>query len=406
MKNAPLLLCGISLLALSACSKSSSGAEAPAPEVAGTPGMPPRNPVENAVATRSPNATVALTATPAPSPTADAGAPTPAPTPEGTPRPVPTPSSLLEARYLTVCAAALKKDDVAARRGIPPAFSAEERAAFALYSSTGTSTCKDALAKLGNAAWLDLSRKRIVDTSFFPLLVSAKALLLQGNGIKETGSLAGLAKLESLSLSDNPLVSLKGLESLLWLKSLALSRTKLPENSLAPLAPLGALERLHMRGAALSEEDVRVIGGFSNLQELVLSDAKFSVPASIAQLKGLRSLRRLEAEGAGLKTLDFAARFSSMREIFVARNGITQLPERANWDRLETLVVADNPLEGANPFFENSKLTRLRTLVLEGTKIDSVAVVSKFSRLHYFNYERTPASPQACPLKLWDYCEH
>jgi Leucine-rich repeat (LRR) protein len=321
----------------------------------------------------------------------------------------------LRDQYLAACDSARAKVNAANDATVEPEFTAEERAANAMYDSTRMGSCKTALGVLETREWVDLTDKKIQYDGFFPLLARARTLLLAGNGLTSVEGLKGLKGLRDLSLSRNPVTSIAPLGELQWLENLALSEVNLSEGGLTALVRCGALRRLSLRGARMSTSDLRVVGSLSQLRDLDLSESKLATgsgadPADsepFALLANLTNLERLEIAKAGVKTLDFSARWVKIKELVAPGNAIVSLPASARWNALETLVLAENPIASLGAADELPRAPNLSTIILKATRVRDVSPLKRYGdSVGYLNYERTPAESQKCPFTSGDVCEN
>lgn len=368
------------------------------PGTSGSPGTPGTTPPTYA----TPGPTAAPTE---PSPSMVPSLPEPAARVQGEP-PVVRPEPSLVSRFVLTCDAARIKKSSAHRSGRQPDYTADERTAASLFEATETSDCRDAAEKIQRQEWVDVSGKGLTSPDFLGMAVSAKTLLLRDNRFGDLSALAPLVGLRFLSLSKNPVESLRPLANLRWLETLAVSDTALSRGSLDSLSQLGRLKRLTLKGAHLSTTDIRVIGSLAGLEEIDLRGVQFEAPADTALLARLTAMRKLDLAKSNASTLAFAASFEKLEELDASGTRLGELPSGARWRSLRTLIVADTKVSNIEDFVQTSSLPEIKTLILKGTKIAQLRDLSKVDSILYLNFEDTPAArSDRCPYDNWDVCE-
>ncbi len=184
----------------------------------------------------------------------------------------------------------------------------------ATVSNAGLSKLKD----LRNLRALDLSGCEIDDTKF--------------------AAMKALTSLQSLRLSDSPLltdVGLKNLERLSELKSLDLSMTSVTDSGLLHLIGLNKLSQLNLCGTEVSDAGLANLNGMTTLSQIDLHGTRVT-DAGLAHLKALANLSELRlcftgVTDAGLVHLKSLTKllFLDLQFTQVTDAGIRELKEAA-----------------------------------------------------------------------------
>jgi len=177
-----------------------------------------------------------------------------------------------------------------------------------------------------------------------------KWMRASGRKIKSLKGIENLTKLESLAIEYNKiLTSLSGIEKLTRLKFLNISNTRV--TSLVPLKKLTKLESLHANRNLLS---------------------------SLAPLKNLTKLKRLSAYSNKITSLVPLKKLTRLEELSVGGNRITSLAGIGNLKKLKDLEVYDNRLTSLVPL---KNLTKLEELSVGGNRIISLAGIEELTNL-------------------------
>lgn len=195
------------------------------------------------------------------------------------------------------------------------------------------------LSSLSSLNFLSLCNNKLTEIKGLDKLESFTTLILVGNKISDLSSLSSLKALSELSVADNEITSLMGIGNLASLTKLDLSGNKL--TSLSGISSLSSLETLTAVNCGLTD-----IAALSKLTGLVTVDFSGN---KIADFSALRQ--------TGVTTLTLV---DCNIQSLTAINGIRTL---------RTLNVSDNPIEDVTPIIS---LPTLESLDISNTKVTMV----------------------------------
>ncbi len=195
------------------------------------------------------------------------------------------------------------------------------------------------LSSLTALNFLSLCNNELTEIKGLDRLNSLTTLILVGNKINDLSAISGLKSLTELSVADNEITSLMGAGNLAGLTKLDLSGNKL--TSLSGISSLSALESLTAVNCGLTD-----IAAITKLTGLVTVDFSGN---KIADLSALRQ--------TGVTTLTLVdCNIKSLSAV----NGIRTL---------RILNVSDNPIDDVTPIIS---LPTLETLDISNTKVTMV----------------------------------
>ena len=215
-----------------------------------------------------------------------------------------------------------------------------------------------------------------------------------GVGDEMLRAVAKLSRLERLSLNNHKAVTNAGLvhlQDLKNLRSLELSDTGVAGSGLSHLRGLSRLESLTLDRLPVSDRELGPLSELVNLKTLQLRGVAIT-DAGLFHLARLKNLERLDLDGvpitdAGLVHLAPLNRLNSVSldDTQITGAGLSSLREMT---QLSALHAVGAPIDTLEPI---RHLTKVRTLILAGTKIDDagLAPVAGFYELYYLALQYT-----------------
>ena len=202
---------------------------------------------------------------------------------------------------------------------------------------------------------LDLSARRLTDTSALSGLVDLEVLDLHDNAVAEVWALSGLTGLDVLDLSGNRIVDLSPLSGLTGLRVLDLSGNRIEDVS--ALWGLTGLRRLNLSGNRIA--DIGALAGLTDLEVLLLDG---NAVTQVLPLTGLANLAHLGLSGNRLAAVDLLAELGTLRRLDLAGNRLTDVSALGGLAGLAWLRLAGNPIRDVSVI---GRLRGLRWLWLD-----------------------------------------
>ena len=202
------------------------------------------------------------------------------------------------------------------------------------------------LAALQHLRSLTLWNLRTPDLGPLAQLTEIEELWIPyGEEVTDVSPLVGLARLHTLSLSDQEIVDVSPLAALSGLYSLDLSGN--PVADLSPLAEMTGLRYLRLNITPVS--DLAPISAIP-LQSLAVAASGVSID-EVAELPHAAQLRRVNLSGLEIGDISALSDFASLREVFLADNRISNVSPLAARDRapLYRLDLSDNEITDIGP---------------------------------------------------------
>lgn len=237
------------------------------------------------------------------------------------------------------------------------------------------------LAKLKKLEILRLSHNNIEDISPLKDLTHLKELYISHNKIKNISELKKLTALESFDFSKNEVSNMDVVKNFKNLKMLDLVRNKISDiSSVKELVDINYLD-ITNNGV----ENIVALEGLNELQTLKAEKNKIS---NIDVLKDKTKLEVIylsnnKLNDESLKNIDFS-KFSNLKELTLASNGLTDISFVENLTNLNSLDVKNNKIENLPDL---SKLVKLDSLDVKnnGIKDFSSLIEKKLSRMQFDN---------------------
>lgn len=147
---------------------------------------------------------------------------------------------------------------------------------------------------------------------------------------------------------------LSDLAKLPYLQTLVMENISI--SNLQMLSSLTQLQKLTIRGCALSGADLAVIGTLPNLEHLVLSDCSLS---NIEPLSNLPRLVTLDLSKNAIRDVTALSFMASLTALDLSNNALTNLSPLSNLTSLQELNVSYNSLTSIAPLVTCTSLTKL-----------------------------------------------
>ena len=152
--------------------------------------------------------------------------------------------------------------------------------------------------------------------------------------------------------------------------------------SLTALSSLTTLEKLDISGSRPTQEDMKIIGGLTNLKELNLADCGLS---TIASLEKLTNLVDLDLSNNTIRNIQILAEMTGLTTLKLAHNALVDLTALSSLTSLSHLDVSYNSITNTAPVSACSALTYLdisynSLTALDG--VDKLTNLTNFSAAH------------------------
>ena len=228
---------------------------------------------------------------------------------------------------------------------------------------------------------LDLRDNQITDLSPLVELPNLKWLSLWNNQVEDINPLLSLGEIEYLDVDDNRISDLSVLEYLPKLKELWLNGN--PVRSFEPLRGLTELEKLGLADTGLTDDDLDILMGFTNLKELNIKGNKALTAGKFDELQ--KALPDCEiSHDKLLYAVEFGGTkfFSDAEEIVAESVDVSDLSGLEEFQALLRLDLDGNPVSDLTPL---RTLTKLRELSLSDSLVSDLAPLAGLKQLKYLN---------------------
>ena len=223
-----------------------------------------------------------------------------------------------------------------------------------------------------NLERIELRRNQISDLTPIAGLTRLNNIKLRGNLIRDVSPLANLTNVDWLGLEENAITDFSPLKRLIKLNGIGISGN--PVSDVAPLASLISLERIDAWRTPITD--------FSDLAKLPrLSWIEFGSDGAlktIPNLKGLKSLRRLQIDDTYISDLSALSELTGLEWLRLVNNTISDVSPLADLKRLKHLNLDANIISDVAPLAE---LSRLEVLYLENNAISDPAPLKALKNL-------------------------
>lgn len=216
-----------------------------------------------------------------------------------------------------------------------------------------------------------------------------KELSLNNTGLKDLSSLdVYAATLKNLSVSENQVSSLEGVQNLINLINLDLSNNPITHLSALNSTAFNQLHGLHLSNLRLLDDTAiqDLAGLLTNnpaLERLALNGMDLTdLPASVS----FSSLKEARLDNTRLTNLDRLTNNTVLEVLSVQDNHLRSMPAFTQWPELRELDVSGNFLSGT---LDLSGLNQLTVLKLGNTLIDSFSGFSQSNNLKILDIHDT-----------------
>ena len=206
---------------------------------------------------------------------------------------------------------------------------------------------------------------------------------LRGNQITDVSPLAGLINVDWLGLEENEIRDLSPLKGLVKLNGIGLEGN--PITDVSPLAGMISLEGIDARRTAIS--DFSPLAGLPRLRWIELGNDK-SISKS-PSLRGLKALRRLEINNAGVSDLSGLSGLTQLQSLTLNDNSISDISALANLKALTHLNLERNLISDVSAL---SELKALKELYLNGNIIVNVSPLAGLTNLKHLTLDNNAIS--------------
>jgi len=254
----------------------------------------------------------------------------------------------------------------------------------------------------------DKAIKDITDIEGLENLIKLKSLDLSKNQITEIIGLENLVNLKSLNFNNNQISEIKGLENLTDLSWIDLGRNQITE--IKGLENLTKLRYLDLGGNKITEikglenptdltrlylggNQITEIKGLENLTKLTYLHFRGNQITEIKGLKKLTNLYELGLEVNQISVIKGLENLINLRQLYLSHNRITEIKGLENLIKLDQLWLHSNKITEVKGL---EALTNLKYLMLEENRV-SEDIIQKFGGFTSFG---TVINPQ----KLVEYC--
>lgn len=234
---------------------------------------------------------------------------------------------------------------------------------------------------------------------------------------EDLADLGLLTQLESLTIENRTMDSLKMLSSLSRLKVLTIRGCALSTADVARIGNLPNLEHLMLTDCSLTDisglasapklvtldlsnnaiRDVSALSMMENLSTLNLSNNALT---NLSALSGLTQLVQLDVSHNSLTSLAPLISCSSLSELNASNNKVDEIPVFNNTNVLTLLDLSNNELTSVTPAAKYENLRELYVSKNKLTHISDLAVLSKLERIDFSRNEITvlPYWEKSCAL--------
>ena len=144
------------------------------------------------------------------------------------------------------------------------------------------------------------------------------------------------------------------------------------------LSSMGSLTKLTIKNTAVSQEELKIIGGLPALKELTLHKAEL---AGIAPLETSTGMTKLDISENTIISIAAISHRKALVELDISGNAITDLTPVASAAKLETLNASSNTVATLAPITGLTALTRLDAGTNKLTDLGQIGSLTKLTYL-------------------------
>lgn len=219
------------------------------------------------------------------------------------------------------------------------------------------------LPKLEKLTLTDCGLSSITNLSKAPSLTY---LDLSNNAIRDIAPLSFMTKLLTLNLSHNALTNLNALSALSNLQSLDISYNSLV--SLVPLAGCTGLQTL-----LVNNNSIAALSGIEALVGLKYLDASYNALTEITPVSSCVILAQLDVSNNSLVDISCLSSLSQLQVLNFSRNGVTTLPQ---WAKNCALVTIDGSYNKLKTIATLAGYENLNNVLMDYNEIKAVNALS------------------------------
>ena len=201
---------------------------------------------------------------------------------------------------------------------------------------------------------LDMKNTSVSDLSPLAGLTNLRELQMSDIKATDLSPVAGLINLQSITFTDNDVSDISPLAGLVNLRHIGTWGN--PFSDLSPLARLPKLEVLNICGARLQNAGLAPLAGLTSLKELYLARNGISDISPLAKLTGLT---RLELRGNNISDISPIAGLTNLKWLNLQANKISDIQRLAGLTNLEWLQLEINQISDVSPLARLNNLTWL-----------------------------------------------
>ena len=237
------------------------------------------------------------------------------------------------------------------------------------------------LSKLTGLKRLNMRSCYIPDISFIAGFGKLEELDLGDNYIEDVSALDGLINLKMLDLSKNYIGDITVLKSLSNLQELNLRENRISD--ISPLSVLKGLLYLNIH-SNYDVESIRPVESLTNLQTLIMENVD-AVGKDIEVLKNLVNLKILNTRHSRVKDISAVSGFSQLEEIYLSDNSINSFEDLSVLNSLNNLKILDLRENYIEDITALGKISTLEKLNLRENEIIDITPLSTLKKLEYLN---------------------
>ena len=255
------------------------------------------------------------------------------------------------------------------------------------------------LARMTRLTELFVGNETITDVGPLAGMTNLEALHVTGSSVSDVSPLAGLSGLTELRLNWNSVSDIAQLAHLTNLETLELWHNEVED--FGPLAALTGLTKLDVSDNRLTDDDLVLIGGLTQLEWLDVgkyySDPETYVLTDIGPLASLVNLTDLHVEGNDISDLSPLSGLTKLEELHFFRNEIEDVSPITGLINLEEIALGENPISDLAPF-ATASLDNLERLYMWSCEIEDLSPLSGLTSLkllHLYENAVVDVSPLA-----------
>ena len=222
--------------------------------------------------------------------------------------------------------------------------------------------------KLSKLTYLDMSRNPIHDFKVPSTMTLLETLIAPGTTLQAI-AFEQLPNIKSIELTNQPIVSISGLENTSQLEELIIIDSKLAG---IKVGALRKLRKLYFSSSNIdSIADIEGISELYNLEKLGLSNSNIDKIINLHKLVNLKYLSLANNKISEIESLD---NLTNLVSINLSSNKLTKIQGLDHLKNLTLLDLSNNPIE----VFEGVGSRMLDKVILSDTKIASIKGFSGF----------------------------